>query len=216
MLQFFWRNPQISDVKQYKLNLKWPPSFIWNSDIVYFYLLSSEYPLQPSQLLKNDVQWRDDEHWQFHSFSERLKYSINYGVKNGFSGILIMSTKLWPWMATVNSPWIWRLFLKVCSDFFQFIAMISYNSPISGRTVTQVRVWDSATKQWTVIHPLRTAYYSFISAVLFFLPIVTMTVAYVLIIWKLWSSKRPGEALGPELKMYDNIKKRVNIALSYF
>jgi len=85
------------------------------------------------------------------------------------------------------------------------------------RVVTQMRVFDSATSQWTVIHPLRTAYYSFISAVLFFLPIVTMTVAYVLIIWKLWSSKRPGEALGPELKTYDNVKKRVNIAhLSVF
>jgi len=71
---------------------------------------------------------------------------------------------------------------------------------------------DPVTKQWTVTHPLRTAYYSFISAVLFFLPIIVMTVAYVLIIWKLWSSKRPGEALGPELKTYDNVKKRVNIA----
>jgi len=74
----------------------------------------------------------------------------------------------------------------------------------------QVRVFDTATNQWTVTHPLRTAYYSFISAVIFFLPIVTMTVAYALIIWKLWSSKRPGEALGPELKTYDNVKKRVN------
>ena len=82
------------------------------------------------------------------------------------------------------------------------------------RVITQMRVFDSATNHWTVIHPLRTAYYSFISAVLFFLPIVTMTVAYVLIIWKLWSSKRPGEALGPELKTYDNVKKRVNIAHS--
>jgi len=70
-------------------------------------------------------------------------------------------------------------------------------------------MFDAATNQWTVTHPLRTAYYSFISAVLFFLPIITMTVAYVLIIWKLWSSKRPGEALGPELKTYDSIKKRV-------
>jgi len=86
--------------------------------------------------------------------------------------------------------------LKQCSDVL-LCAMI------------QVRMFDAATNQWTVKHPLRTAYYSFISAVLFFLPIVTMTVAYVLIIWKLWSSKRPGEALGPELKTYDSIKKRV-------
>jgi len=78
------------------------------------------------------------------------------------------------------------------------------------RTMMQVRIFDPATNRWTVTHPLRTAYYSFISAVLFFLPIVTMTVAYVLIIWKLWSSKRPGEALGPELKTYDKVKKRVN------
>ena len=78
-----------------------------------------------------------------------------------------------------------------------------------------MRVLDPATNEWKVIHPLRTAYYSFISAVIFFLPIVTMTVAYVLIIWKLWSSKRPGEALGPELKTYDNVKKRVNLAVRY-
>ena len=74
-----------------------------------------------------------------------------------------------------------------------------------------MRVLDAVTNEWTVTHPLRTAYYSFISAVIFFLPIITMTVAYVLIIWKLWSSKRPGEALGPELKTYDNVKKRVNV-----
>jgi len=78
----------------------------------------------------------------------------------------------------------------------------------------QVPVLDPATNRWTMIYPLRTAYYSFISAVLFFLPIVIMTIAYVLIIWKLWSSKRPGEALGPELKTYDNVKKRVSINVS--
>jgi len=72
---------------------------------------------------------------------------------------------------------------------------------------------DPETHELTVTRPLRTAYYSFISAVLFFLPIVIMTVAYVLIIWKLWSSKRPGEALGPELKTYDNVKKRVHVAV---
>jgi len=76
-------------------------------------------------------------------------------------------------------------------------------------------MWDRKAKNWKVTHPLRTAYYSFISAVIFFLPVVTMTVAYVLIIWKLWSSKRPGEALGPELKTYDNVKKRVNIAILF-
>jgi len=104
----------------------------------------------------------------------------------------------------------------------------------------EVRILDAETNEWTVTHPLRTVYYSFISAVtylankfnltinqsinqsvylslsfisavIFFLPIVTMTVAYALIIWKLWSSKRPGEALGPELKTYDNVKKRVSV-----
>jgi hypothetical protein len=52
-------------------------------------------------------------------------------------------------------------------------------------------------------------YYSFISAVLYFLPIVIMTIAYVLIIWKLWSSKRPGEALASEARTHDRVKKRV-------
>ena len=34
MLQFCVENPKISDVKQYKLNIKRSPSFIWSFDIV--------------------------------------------------------------------------------------------------------------------------------------------------------------------------------------
>ena len=39
------RNVSISNVKQYKLNQKRQPSFIWSRDIVYFYLLSTDYSL---------------------------------------------------------------------------------------------------------------------------------------------------------------------------
>jgi hypothetical protein len=48
---------------------------------------------------------------------------------------------------------------------------------------------------------------------LFFFPVVVMSVTYGLIIWKLWSTKRPGEVIAGDQKSLDRIRKRVRIPL---
>ncbi len=57
--------------------------------------------------------------------------------------------------------------------------------------------------------PSRTIYFTFISVLLYFLPIIIMTVAYSLIIWRLWSSSLPGERVESEVRAQNKIKKRV-------
>ena len=68
---------------------------------------------------------------------------------------------------------------------------------------------DPVTNISIVTHPSRTFYYTFISVVLYFVPIVVMTAAYSLIIWRLWSSAMPGERMESEVKAQNKIKKKV-------
>lgn len=76
-------------------------------------------------------------------------------------------------------------------------------------------VQDPVSKTWSVVHKSRTAYYTFVSTVLYFAPIIVMTVAYTMVIWKLWSSKIPGDHFESEVRTHDKIKKKVQKALSW-
>ncbi|XP_013406185.1 QRFP-like peptide receptor [Lingula anatina] len=67
------------------------------------------------------------------------------------------------------------------------------------------------TTRWT--QPSRTFYYTFVSVVLYFIPIGIMIVAYAMIIWKLWSSELPGEQIEYEIDAQNKIKKKVVIML---
>lgn len=77
------------------------------------------------------------------------------------------------------------------------------------------RVQDPVSKNWSVLHVSRTVYYSSISTLLYFIPILVMTVAYSLVIWKLWSSKIPGDRIESEVRSHDKIKKKVNKNLCF-
>ena len=57
--------------------------------------------------------------------------------------------------------------------------------------------------------PSRTIYYTFISGVLFFLPVLVMTFAYSILIWKLWSARIPGEQIECEIRSQYKMKKKV-------
>ncbi|XP_057376357.1 QRFP-like peptide receptor [Daphnia carinata] len=54
----------------------------------------------------------------------------------------------------------------------------------------------------------KTVYYSLVSAVLFFLPIVVMSIAYTLIIGRLWGSKPPGEKMDAALSNQARAKRK--------
>ena len=74
--------------------------------------------------------------------------------------------------------------------------------------------WFSAPELVVNTYPSRTIYYTFISVVLYFFPILVMTVAYSLIAWRLWSSHMPGERVESEVKAQNKIKKRVSLFIS--
>ncbi|XP_064618293.1 substance-P receptor-like [Liolophura sinensis] len=60
--------------------------------------------------------------------------------------------------------------------------------------------------------PSRTIYYTFVSVVLYFIPITVMTIAYTVIIVKLWSARAPGEQLQTD-STQERVRKRVVIML---
>jgi low affinity Fe/Cu permease len=57
--------------------------------------------------------------------------------------------------------------------------------------------------------PSRVAYYTSVSIILFFLPVLVMTVAYCMIIWRLRSRQTPGERVDSEANVQDKLKKKV-------
>jgi hypothetical protein len=58
--------------------------------------------------------------------------------------------------------------------------------------------------------PLRKIYYTFISCVLFFIPVIIMSICYCLIISKLWGTKIPGENYIEKQLM---LKRRKNVRI---
>ena len=69
---------------------------------------------------------------------------------------------------------------------------------------------DPVTNMSVVVHPSRTFYYTFISIVLYFVPIAIMTFAYSLIMWKLWRKQTPGERIDTEVNAQMRMKRKVN------
>lgn len=59
----------------------------------------------------------------------------------------------------------------------------------------------------------RRIYYTFVSVVLFFIPIVVMSLAYIMIIWKLWSAQIPGERLENENRNQIRVKRKIVVML---
>lgn len=57
----------------------------------------------------------------------------------------------------------------------------------------------------------RTIYYTFVTLVLYFVPVLVMSLAYVVIVGKLWSHRRPGEGrdfdMSAQLEL--TVKKKV-------
>jgi len=72
-------------------------------------------------------------------------------------------------------------------------------------------VRDSVTGQVTVDHPLRRVYYTVVSVVLFFAPLLLMAVTYSLVVWKVWSRQRPGELTTMGLRVDNKLRKQVGI-----
>lgn len=64
--------------------------------------------------------------------------------------------------------------------------------------------------------PSRTIYFTFVSAVLYFFPMIVMTIAYSVIIRKLRLSTIPGERVNAGYEAQQKVKRKVYISLLQF
>ena len=71
----------------------------------------------------------------------------------------------------------------------------------------EVRTFDTSLNGTVLTYPSRTWYYTLVSLVLYFIPIVVMSIAYLLIIAKLWSSQVPGETHSESSTQVKNKRK---------
>ncbi|XP_061169047.1 QRFP-like peptide receptor [Saccostrea echinata] len=65
------------------------------------------------------------------------------------------------------------------------------------------------------IRPGRVAYYTCISFILYFIPLVVMAVAYCCVIRTLWTSKAPGERTTKDVNIQTKVKRKVVIMLVF-
>lgn len=117
------------------------------------------------------------------------------------------------------------------SLIFIWICSVGIASPTLIARKLKVRVWLNHTEQWcdddwptvsetvgnytTASMPSRTAYYVSVSVILYFVPMLVMTIAYSIIIVKLWLSKIPGERVDSRIEAQSKIRKKVFINLSF-
>lgn len=76
---------------------------------------------------------------------------------------------------------------------------------------------DDAAAEAVVTLSYRTLYYTFVTLVLYFVPVVVMGLAYAVIVGKLWSHRRPGEGrefdMSAQLEL--SVKKKVILIVFY-
>ncbi|CAG2116377.1 unnamed protein product, partial [Medioppia subpectinata] len=83
-------------------------------------------------------------------------------------------------------------------------------------------VETSCTESWPVIteysavndrcvhsYPFKKLYYSMVTVILFFVPVLVMITAYSLIVWRLWVHKAPGELITQTQRAQNCSKKKV-------
>ena len=98
--------------------------------------------------------------------------------------------------------------------------LLVYRKQFTRQWLDHIEIWcddtwpgittvDSVTGSTSISYPSRTLYYTFISLVLYFFPIVIMSFAYSFIIAKLWSNRQPGEFTDNRTSAQEKIKRKV-------
>ncbi|KAH3716963.1 QRFP-like peptide receptor [Dreissena polymorpha] len=113
-----------------------------------------------------------------------------------------------------------------------WICAIAVASPLLFVRQEESRIWANHVEIWcgdtwptteemepatgfiSMSFPGRKAYYTFVTVALYFIPIITMTVIYFLIIHTVWFTRTPGERISfKEIKVQRKVKRRVVIML---
>ncbi|ELU17570.1 hypothetical protein CAPTEDRAFT_62906, partial [Capitella teleta] len=97
-----------------------------------------------------------------------------------------------------------------------WICSVGASAPLLVYRRQEVRVWANHTEIWCddawprdTHSTARQLYYTFISLVLYFVPIAVMSIAYSVIICKLWSRLPPGEQLSATAHSQVQLKRKV-------
>ena len=97
--------------------------------------------------------------------------------------------------------------------------LLIYRQQFSRQWLDHLELWCDDT--WPVVEtihpsgrrvvsvPSRTFYFTFLSVVLYFVPIIVMSVAYSFIIYRLWSARIPGERIESEVRNQTRTKQKV-------
>ena len=73
-----------------------------------------------------------------------------------------------------------------------------------------VELGDMGSNSTVVYSSLRTVYYTLVSLMLYFVPVLVMTIAYAVIIGKLWSHRTPGEGVEVDAAAQLTVKRKVS------
>ncbi|KAJ8319145.1 hypothetical protein KUTeg_004236 [Tegillarca granosa] len=102
------------------------------------------------------------------------------------------------------------------SLIFVWIISIAVGMPMLFFRKLYSRQWKNHNEQWCDddwpsehFHTYRRAYWTFITVVLFFLPIVVMGGAYFGIIKTLWTAQAPGERLAKDVNIQIKVKRKL-------
>lgn len=111
------------------------------------------------------------------------------------------------------------------SLLFVWLCAVAVGSPILVYRNLYTTEWRDHVEKWcndkwpnpggaNLQYPtIRRIYYTFVATVLYIIPMLVMTLAYSIVIWKLKSSAIPGETIEREVAMQARIKRKVVIML---
>lgn len=119
---------------------------------------------------------------------------------------------------------------KACHSIIViWVFSIAAGTPMLVKKKLMSRQWLDYTEMWCddawelktfgggteKFRPGRMAYYTIISFILYFIPLVVMAVAYVCVIRTLWTSKAPGERTTKDVNIQTKVKRKVVIMLVF-
>lgn len=117
---------------------------------------------------------------------------------------------------------------KACHSIIViWVFSIAAGTPMFVKKKLMSRQWLDYTEMWCddewelktfgggteKFRPGRMAYYTIISFILYFIPLVVMAVAYICVIRTLWTSKAPGERTTKDVNIQTKVKRKVHVQI---
>lgn len=117
---------------------------------------------------------------------------------------------------------------KACHSIIViWVFSIAAGTPMLVKKKLMSRQWLDYTEMWCddawelktfgggteKFRPGRMAYYTIISFILYFIPLVVMAVAYICVIRTLWTSKAPGERTTKDVNIQTKVKRKVHVQI---